>query len=258
MCEAAAGVAAERATVERETCGAPPTQMSATRHLTLSPTRKRSVSELTNLLAPSHSRSSPWETTWTCVGARKYSSDTYPRDCAVNNSREGSEADGGGFEPPQKPPDARGEGGSCTLPSLVVAMCLCITSILARAEMTPSIVVKGITAAIVTRLGCCSPPECRDPPSPWSRFDRWERSRRDAAGTTMPYDAYLRGLHALKTAIRWLSPLDLCAPSYVVRHHPRVEVDSRLHSYSRREGAPWWRRRSSSRACGAADAVEAN
>ena len=169
LCEAAAGVAAERATVERETCGAPPTQMSATRHLTLSPTRKRSVSELTNLLAPSHSRSSPWETTWTCVGARKYSSDTYPRDCAVNNSREGSEAYGGGFEPPPKPPDARGEGGSCTLPSLVVAMCLCITSILARAAMTPSIVVKGITAAIVTRLGCCSPPECRHPPTPSSR-----------------------------------------------------------------------------------------
>ena len=149
--------------------GAPPTQMSATRHLTLSPTRKRSVSELTNLLAPSHSRSSPWETTWTCVGARKYSSDTYPRDCAVNNSREGSEAYGGGFEHPPKPPDARGEGGSCTLPSLVVAMCLCITSILARAAMTPSIVVKGITAAIVTRLGCCSPPECRHPPTPSSR-----------------------------------------------------------------------------------------
>ena len=34
-------------------------------------------------------------------------------------------------------------------------MCLCITSILARAAMTPSIVVKGMTAAIVTRLGCC-------------------------------------------------------------------------------------------------------
>ena len=43
----------------------------------------------------------------------------------------------------------------CTLPSLVVAMCLCITSILARAAMTPSIVVKGMTAAIVRRLGDC-------------------------------------------------------------------------------------------------------
>ena len=188
LCEAAAGVAAERATVERETCGAPPTQMSATRHLTLSPTRKRSVSELTNLLAPSHSRSSPWETTWTCVGARKYSSDTYPRDFAVNNSREGSEAYGGGFEPPPKPPDARGEGGSCTLPSLVVAMCLCITSILARAAMTPSIVVKGITAAIVTRLGCCSPPECRHPPTPSSRSTAGERSR--ARWQATRYDAY--------------------------------------------------------------------
>ena len=57
--------------------GAPQIQMSATRHLTLSPTRKRSVSELTNLLAPSHSRSSPWETTWIWSGARKYSSGTF-------------------------------------------------------------------------------------------------------------------------------------------------------------------------------------
>ena len=210
------GRGAERATVERETCGAPPTQMSATRHLTLSPTRKRSVSELTNLLAPSHSRSSPWETTWTCVGARKYSSDTYPRDCAVNNSREGSEAYGGGFEPPPKPPDARGEGGSCTLPSLVVAMCLCITSILARAAMTPSIVVKGITAAIVTRLGCCSPPECRHPPTPSSR------STAGAIKGALAGDEVRR--LSRKPAGSWLSPLSICAPSYVVRHHPRVEV----------------------------------
>ena len=229
LCEAAAGVAAERATVERETCGAPPTQMSATRHLTLSPTRKRSVSELTNLLAPSHSRSSPWETTCTCVGARKYSSDTYPRERG-DNSREGSEADGGGFEPPQKPPDARGEGGSCTLPSLVVAMCLCITSILARAAMTPSIVVKGITAAIVTRLGCCSPPECRHPPTPASRSTAGQRSR--AADDAV--DAY----HLYSPLKRWLSPLGICAPSYVVRHHPRVEVSVSSAGQRPSAGAP--------------------
>ena len=35
------------------------------------------------------------------------------------------------------------------MPSLELAMCLCITSILARAAMTPSIVVKGMTAAIL-------------------------------------------------------------------------------------------------------------